>query len=122
MHNPLIVGRRTALRLAAVQAAVTAALALAFLLQGASAAMAAAVGGAAATVGGAALAWRAVSGGPVSATTALLRLFGGIALKWLVIVATLYLALARFELPPLPLLLGLCAALVAPLPVFGFRS
>ena len=58
-------------------------------------------------------------GGVGSAGVALLRLFGGLALKWLVIVGALYFALARWELPPLPLLAGLGAALAAFL--LGFR-
>ena len=119
MLNTLAAGRRQARRVLTAQAVATLAVALAFLAQGPGAALAALTGGAAVTLGSALMAWRAFGGGVSGAHLALFRLFGGLALKWLVIVGALYLALARWELPPLPLLAGLCAALVAFL--FGFR-
>ena len=119
MLNTLAAGRRQARRVLTAQAVVTAAVALAFLVQGSGSALAALVGGTAVTLGSALMAWRAFGGGIGGAFPVLLRLVGGLALKWLVIVGALYLALARWELPPLPLLAGLGAALVAFL--FGFR-
>jgi small-conductance mechanosensitive channel len=68
------------------------------------------------------MAWRAFGGGVTGAGAALLRVFGGLALKWLVIVAVLYLALARLGLPPLPILAGLGAALAAFLLGFKIKS
>ena len=67
-------------------------------------------------------AWRAFAGGVADPGSALFRLFGGIALKWLVIVLVLYLGLARFGLPPLPLLAGLGATLVASLLAYRIKS
>ena len=119
MLNTLAAGRRQARRVLTAQVVATAGAALAFLIQGPGAALAALIGGAAVTLGSALMAWRTFGGGVGGAQVALLRLFGGLALKWLVIVGALYLALARWELPPLPLLAGLGAALVAFL--FGFR-
>jgi ATP synthase protein I len=117
--NTLAAGRRQALTVLTAQSVATAGVALAFLVQGPGAALAALVGGGAVTLGSALMAWRTFGGGVGGAGVALLRLFGGLALKWLVIVGALYLALARWELPPLPLLAGLGAALAAFL--LGFR-
>jgi F0F1-type ATP synthase assembly protein I len=115
-------GRRQARSVVVAQTLVTFAAALAFLVQGTDAALSALMGGGAVTAGSALMAWRAFAGGVSGAGPALVRLFGGLALKWLVIVAALYFALARFALPPLPLLAGLCAALVAPLLAFRIKS
>lgn len=122
MLNSVAAGRRQALQVVVIQAIVTAVLALAFLLQGWVAATAALVGGLATTAGSALMGWRAFAGGVADPGTALFRLFGGIALKWLVIVLTLYLGLARFGLPPLPLLAGLGATLVASLLAYRIKS
>lgn len=106
----------------AAQAGVTLLLALVFLVQDGRSAMAAGFGGLAVTLGTALMAWRAFAGGVDGPGQALFRLFGGLALKWLVIVLALYLALARFTLPPLPLLAGLGAALVASLLAYRIKS
>jgi F0F1-type ATP synthase assembly protein I len=115
-------GRRQARSVVVAQTLVTFAAALAFLVQGTDAALSALMGGGAVTAGSALMAWRAFAGGVSGAGPALVRLFGGLALKWLVIVAALYFALARFALPPLPLLAGVCAALVASLLAFRIRN
>ena len=122
MLNSVAAGRRQALQVVVIQAIVTAVLALAFLVQGWAAAGAALVGGLATTAGSALMGWRAFAGGVVDPGSALLRLFGGVALKWLVIVLVLYLGLARFGLPPLPLLAGLSATLVASLLAYRIKS
>ena len=110
-QNPLLAGRRAAFRVVAVQLAVAALVATGFLLQDPRAALSAAVGGGAVALGSALMAWRSFGGGVHGGMIALARLFGGLALKWLVIVAALYIALARLGLPPLPLLAGVGAAL-----------
>ena len=122
MLNSVAAGRRQARSVVAYQAAVTLAAALVFLVQGTDAALAALMGGGSVALGSALMAWRAFRGGVSGAGPALMRLFGGLALKWLVVVAALYLALARLALPPLPLLAGLCAALVASLLAFRIKS
>src|SRR5690606_13291788 len=94
------------------QGAVAALVATGFLLHGPRAALAAALGGGAVVLGSALMAWRSFGGGLHGGTIALARVLGGLALKWLVIVTVLYIALARLGLPPLPLLAGVGAALV----------
>ena len=122
MLNTVAAGRRQAYRVLVAQAIATGLVALVFLVQGHRAALGALLGGGAVALGSALMAWRAFGGGVTGAGAALFRLFGGLALKWLVIVGALYLALARWELPPLPLLAGLGAALVAFLAAFRIKS
>lgn len=122
MLNTVAAGRRQAYRVLVAQAIATGLVALVFLAQGHRAALGALLGGGSVALGSALMAWRALGGGVVGAGAALSRLFGGVALKWLVIVGALYLALARWELPPLSVIAGLGAALVATLLAFGFKS
>lgn len=119
MLNSVAAGRRQAARVLLAQASATALVALVFLVQGPRAGLGALLGGGAVALGSALMAWRAFGGGVTGAGAALFRLLGGLALKWLVIVGALWLALARLELPPVPVVAGLCAALVAFL--LGFR-
>jgi ATP synthase protein I len=117
--NSVAAGRRQAYRVLVAQAIATGLVALVFLVQGHRAALGALLGGGAVVLGSALMAWRSFGGGINGAGAALARVFGGLALKWLVIGGVLYLALVRFELPPLPILAGLGAALAAFL--FGFK-
>lgn len=105
-----------------VQAIVVALLALVWLMLDARAALSVMLGGGSATLGSALMAWRSFSRGVVGPYAALFGVLGGIALKWLVIVVALYLALARWALPALPLLAGLAAAMIAPLLAFRMKS
>ena len=68
MLNSVAAGRRQALQVVVIQAAVTLLLALAFLVQGGSAATAALVGGLATTAGSALMGWRAFAGGTLEVT------------------------------------------------------
>lgn len=130
MQNSLVAGRRTARRMVLAQALCTAVVAGGCLVLGPRAALSAAVGGGAVVLGSALMAWRSFAGGVHGGMVALGRLFGGLALKWLVIGAALYIALARLGLPPLPLIAGTGAALagfvVAGMasdgPMFVFKS
>lgn len=106
MLNSLETGRRLALRIVLIQLLVAVSIALLFLLQGARAAMAAGMGGMAVVLGSLVLALRSFGRAAVSANAALLRMLVGMMLKWIVFLATLYIALVRFALPPLPLLVG----------------
>lgn len=119
MLNSVSTGRRLAFRIVRVQWLVAALVALAFLVEGVRPALAAAMGGGAVAMGSAVLAWRAFGRGPEPAGVVLARMLGGAALKLLVIVATLYVALARLALPPVPLLAGVVATSLAFL--FGAR-
>lgn len=130
MQNSLVAGRRTARRIVLAQALSVVLVAGGCLLLGPRAALSAAVGGGAVVLGSALMAWRSLGGGVQGGIVALGRLLGGLALKWLVIVAALYIALARLGLPPMPLLAGAGAALagfvVAGIamggPTFAFKS
>lgn len=121
MLNSLAAGRRQATQQIAAQSAVAGLVALAFLVQGLDAALAAAVGGFAVVFGSALMAWRSFAGGVAAPSTALFRLIGGLALKWLVIVLSLYWGLARLGLLPLPLVAGLSATLVASLLAYRIK-
>ena len=87
--------------------------ALAFWLQDARAAIAAAMGGGAVVLGSALLALRSFTTVPRPAGLALQGMLVGAALKWMVVLVALYLALARFSLPPAPLLAGVIATTFA---------
>ena len=113
MLNSVAAGRRLAQRTAAFQAAVTLATALACLLSGRDAALGALVGGGAMTLGGLVAAWGAFAGGAEGAGMALGRLLLGTAAKWVVVVAGLYLAIAVWHLPALPVLAGTAIAALA---------
>ena len=122
MLNSLAAGRRQASRVLVAQAVATGLVALVFLVQGPKSALGAVLGGGAVTLGNWLMARRAFAGGVDGAGTALFRLFGGLALKWLVIVGALYLALGPLALPPLPVLAGVGAALISVLAAFRIKS
>ena len=119
MHDPIAAGRRTALRAVAVQGLVVALLAVAFLAQDVREALAVGVGGLA-LVSGNALAAFVALGGIVPARVALGRLLLGTMVKWLVAIVLLAAALAIWRLPPLPMLSGLAAGLLAYLLALNF--
>ncbi len=113
MLNSLVTGRRLALRIVLVQLLVACSVALAFLVQGTHSAIAAGMGGGAVVLGSGALALRAFTARPMPPTVVLLRMLTGMALKWVLILGTLYIALVRLALPPLPLLVGAVVATMA---------
>lgn len=112
MHDPIAAGRRTALRAVVVQFLVTIVLAAAFLVQGAREALAAGLGGLALVLGNALAAVMALAS-IVPARVALGSLLLGTMAKWLVVTAMFLVALLLWRLPPLPLLAGLVAGLLA---------
>lgn len=113
MLNSAAAGRRLARRAVALQAAVVLATALACLLSGRQAAYGALAGGAAMTLGSAIAAWGAFGGGVEGAGMALGRLLLGTAAKWVVVAVGLYLAIAIWHLPALPVLAGTAMAALA---------
>jgi F0F1-type ATP synthase assembly protein I len=117
--NSAAAGRRLARRAVALQAAATLATALACLLSSREAALGALAGGAAMTLGSALAAWGAFPGGVAGAGMALGRLLLGMAAKWVVVVVGLFLAIAVWHLPALPVLAGTAVASLALL--FGVR-
>lgn len=112
MHDPIAAGRRSALRAVAVQAAAVAAVALVFLVQGPAHALAAGWGGAA-MVAANALAAGVALGGIAPAGAALARLMLATLVKWVVTLTCVAIGLAAWRLPPLPMLVGLAAGLLA---------
>jgi len=86
-----------------------------FLLQGWRSGVGVLVGGGVVALGTAVLALRTFAGGPTGAGATLAKLIAGNLLKWTVIGAGLYLALAKVSLPGLPVLAGvLVTTLIAP--------
>ena len=119
MHDPIAAGRRAARRAIAVQIAVVVLVAMLFLVQGARHALAAAIGGVAMALGNA-LAARLSLAGIVPAGVAFGRLLLGTMSKWLVAIAILAVALGAWRMPPLPMLVGFAAGLVAYLIALNF--
>ena len=113
MFNSLSANRRLAFRMVAVQGAVAMFVALLFLAQGAQESLAAAIGGGSVAVGSLVMAWRSLPPAAASAGLALSRLISGMLLKWFVVLGALYVAMAKLQLPPLPLLVGLVVAMAA---------
>ena len=111
--NTVAAGWRLAQRTAALQAAVTLATALACLLSGRDAALGALVGGGAMTLGGLVAAWGAFAGGVEGAGMALGRLLVGMAAKWVVVVAGLFIAIGVWHLPAMAVLAGAALAAAA---------
>lgn len=120
MHDPIAAGRRSALRAAAVQATVALLVALAFLAQGPGQALAAGIGGGALALGNA-LAAGVSLGGIVPARIAFARLLLGTLLKWSVAIGIFAIALGVWRLPPLPMVVGLAAGLLAYLLALNLR-
>jgi F0F1-type ATP synthase assembly protein I len=111
--NSVAAGRRLAQRTVALQVAVTLATALVCLLSGRDAALGALAGGLAMSLGNLVAAWTAFAGGVSGAAVALGRLLAATALKWLVVAGGLYLALAIWQLPALPVLAAAALAAAA---------
>ncbi|GAA4858903.1 hypothetical protein [Luteimonas vadosa] len=112
MHDPIAAGRRSALRAVAVQAAVSAAVALGFLVQGPAHALAAGWGGIAMVLGNALAAGVALAG-IARGGAALARLMLATLGKWTIALSCVAIGLGAWHLPPLPMLIGLAAGLLA---------
>ena len=113
MFNSLDANRRLAIRTVAAQALVAALVALGLLWVGARESLAAALGGGAVALGSLVLAWRSMSGPVRPAGPALARMVSGLLLKWFVVVGVVYFAMAKLQLPPLPLIVGMIATMAA---------
>ena len=113
MHDPIAANRRSALRAVAMQAFVALLVALAFLAgDGMRPALAAATGGLALALGNGFAALLSLRGA-VPARFAFAALLAGTTAKWLVVFVALGIALKAWQLPPLPMLAGLVAGLMA---------
>lgn len=118
--NSLAAGRRLAARLLVAQLGVAALAALAFLVQGRGAAVAAGIGALVVAVGNALLALRLFGSG--GAGRALAGFLAGTLLKWAVVLGGLYLVLVHWQLPPVPALAGLVLALAVNLMALRFKG
>lgn len=112
MLNSLAAGRRSALRAVACQVVVGVLVSLAFLVQGPQSAVSAGIAGGSLALGSACAAVLAL-GGVVSAQAAFARLVLGMLVKWCVVIAAFVVALGTWRLPPVPMLVGLVAGVLA---------
>ncbi len=111
MNDVLARGKRLVVRVVLLQAGCAALAASVFLAwKGASAGLAALVGGLIVALGSALFGWRTFRPGVAGAATLNTAMYGGVALKWMWFVLALYVALARLKLEAAPLLIGLVAA------------
>jgi F0F1-type ATP synthase assembly protein I len=113
VSNPIAAGRRLAQRAVAWQAIATVLVALAFLVKGLPWFLAALVGGGAVTLAAWVSAAVALGGGVGPAGVAFARLLMGMALKWLLVLVAIVIALGLFRLPGIPLMAGVIAATLA---------
>ena len=105
-------GRRLAVHVIAAQAGATIIAGLLFLAQGIAAAVAACCGGALVVIGTALLALRVFAPPLASGGVTLRRFAVGMLLKWMFVLGGFVLVLARWRLPPLPVMAGFGAALL----------
>lgn len=104
-------GKRLVMRVVVLQAACAAVVAAMFsMLQGAAAARSGLVGGLIVAAGSAIFGWRLFAPGVAPAPALRRALFAAEALKWTWLVFAMWVAFARFRLPPLPLMTGLVFA------------
>jgi F0F1-type ATP synthase assembly protein I len=113
VQQSLSAARRTAVRASAWQGVAVVLLAAVFgLAAGRGHALAAGLGGVAVLIGSAVSAWFMVGGGVNPAGLVLGRWFVGLLAKWAVVLLALWVGLAVWRVPALPLLAGLVLALV----------
>lgn len=106
MHDPTAASKQAALRLAAIQTLVVVAAAAGWGVFDRPSGQAFALGGLALALGNAVMALLALGGGVVPAGLALGRLLLAIAGKWLLVALAVWLGMALWRWPPLPLLAG----------------
>lgn len=112
MQNSIAAGRRLAVRVVCAQLGAALLVAAGFAFANWRSGVAALCGGGVVAAGTAVLALRMFAAGPASAGMVLGRLIVGNLLKWGVIALGLYLVLVKAELPGLPVICGVVAALV----------
>jgi F0F1-type ATP synthase assembly protein I len=114
VHDPIATGRRAATRAVAIQAAAALLVALvALVAAGPRQGLSAAMGGIAMLAGNGLAVAVALGGGIQPAGAAFARLLLGTLGKWVVALAVIVVALGPLRLPPLPLLAGLAAGMLA---------
>ena len=104
-------GKRLVVRVVLLQTGCALAAASVFLVfKGASAGLAALVGGLIVAAGSAVMGWRMFKPGVAGGAVLGRAMYAGVAWKWLWFVLALYLALARLKLDAAPLLIGMVVA------------
>lgn len=121
VDNSLAAGRRLALQIIVLQAAVAAAAGLGFLLRGVAAAGSAFAAGFVVALGTGLLALPVFVPALAGPGATMARFAIGTLLKWIVVIGGLYLIIAYWRLPAVPALVGLIAALLVNLAVLGFK-
>ena len=107
VSDVLVRSYRLVARVVLLQAGCAAIVASVFLVfKGASAGLAALVGGLIVAAGSAVFGWRAFKPGIAGAAVLGTAMYAGVALKWLWFALALYLAIARLKLDAAPLLIG----------------
>jgi len=122
VRNSIAAGRRLAARLVLVQLGVSLLVALLFLAQGLRPATGAFAGGMLVTAGTALFATRVFSTAAPGARSALFGFIAGTLLKWMLVCGGMYALLVFCQLPVLPVIAGLCAALLANLVAWRFKD
>lgn len=123
MINSIAASRRLAARLVVWQVVVVLATVAAFLIQGRRAALAAGLGGGLIALGTALMALRLFGRGQrVGAGSALVDMIVGMLLKWVVVIAGLYVLLARWQMPGLAVLAGMATAMAVNLMALRFKD
>ncbi len=112
VDNSLAAGRRLAIQVVLVQAAVAAVAGLAFLVRNVPSAIGALAGGLVVAAGTAVLALRVFAPALAGPGTTVMRFAVGTLLKWVVMLGGFYLILAYWRLPALPAFVGLVGALL----------
>src|ERR1700716_2262575 len=108
MNDGLRRGKGAVVRVVLLQAGCAALVASVFLVfKGASAAVAALVGGLIVAAGSAVFGWRVFKPGIAGGATLTAAMYVGVALKWLWFALALYLAIARLKLDAAPLFIGI---------------
>ncbi len=110
MLNSVPAGRQLARRTVTIQAVATLLASLACLAFGREAAFGAFAGGASITLGSLLTGLGTFGGGVVGAGAVFGRLLLGTVVKWVLVVAVLYLAIAVWKWPALPVLAGMASA------------
>jgi len=111
MSDVLVRGYRLVVRVVLLQTGCAVLAASLFLVfKGASAGLAALVGGLIVAAGSAVFGWRAFRPGVAGAAVLGTAMYSGVALKWLWFAVALYVALVRLKLDAAPLLIGVVAA------------
>jgi F0F1-type ATP synthase assembly protein I len=111
MNDTSSVGKRLVMRVVLLQAGCAALVAIAFwIFEGAAACESSLAGGLIVAIGSAVFGWRLFAPGIAPAATLRRALFAAESLKWFWYVLSVWVALARLKLLPLPLMTGLVFA------------